>query len=295
MSLQPIPEMTDQARRHRYAVGYFESWDLASLQGVIDAAEAARSPVIIGFNGEFLSRPGRNAQERLDWYGALGRAAAESARVPCGFVFNECPCDGWVRQAVTTGFNLVMPADPGASLEDYTVRVAELTKYAHRHGVAVEAEIGELPFGSAGKVESGGGATEPDAAVEFVRQTGVDLLAVSVGNVHALTCGQRALDLDHLAVLHESVAAPLVLHGGSGIEKTSLRQALSHGVVKVNYGTILKQRYLAAVRLALKNDKRNPHHLLGYGGDGDMMVAGRRAIREVVLEKIEILGAKNRA
>ena len=74
------------------------------------------SPVIIGFNGEFLSRPERKAAERLSWYGALGRAAAIDASVPCGFIFNECAEDEWTRAAVTAGFNLVMPADPAASL-----------------------------------------------------------------------------------------------------------------------------------------------------------------------------------
>ena len=93
MPLEPIDLMMHRARGAGYAVGYFESWNLESLQGVIDAAEETRSPVIIGFNGAFLSGPDRLARERLAWYGALGRAAAESATVPCGFIFNECPDD----------------------------------------------------------------------------------------------------------------------------------------------------------------------------------------------------------
>ena len=125
MPLEPIDLMMHRARGAGYAVGYFESWNLESLQGVIDAAEQTRSPVIIGFNGEFLSGPDRLARERLAWYGALGRAAAESASVPCGLIFNECPEDDWVRQAVTSGFNLVMPADPEAPLAEYAERVAD--------------------------------------------------------------------------------------------------------------------------------------------------------------------------
>jgi len=95
MPLEPIGKLMAAARAGRYALGYFESWNLESLQGVIDAAESTRSPIIIGFNGDFLSRPGRRAAERLSWYGALGRAAAESAKVPVGFIFNECPNDEW--------------------------------------------------------------------------------------------------------------------------------------------------------------------------------------------------------
>ena len=119
MPLEPVPEMMRRAREGGYAVGYFESWNLESLYGVVEAAEAAQSPVIIGFNGEFLSRPERKAAERLSWYGALGRAAAMDAGFPCGFIFNECAEDEWTRAAVTAGFNLVMPADPAASYDAY--------------------------------------------------------------------------------------------------------------------------------------------------------------------------------
>jgi sugar/nucleoside kinase (ribokinase family) len=114
MPLTPINELVQNAREHQYAIGYFESWNLESLQGVLDAAEATRSPIIVGFNGEFLSHPGRKQAERLECYAALGKAAATSASVPCGLIFNECPNDEWVRNAVLAGFNLVMPADQGA-------------------------------------------------------------------------------------------------------------------------------------------------------------------------------------
>ena len=149
MPLEAIGPMMRRALEGGYAVGYFESWNLESLQGVIDAAEETRSPVILGFNGDFLSRSTRLATERLTWYAALGRAAAESASVPCGLIFNECPRDEWVRTAIEAGFNLVMPADPEAPAEDYTRRVAEITRLAHARGVAIEAELGELPRGAA--------------------------------------------------------------------------------------------------------------------------------------------------
>ena len=83
MPLEAIGPMMQRAVEGGYAVGYFESWNLESLQGVVDAAEETGSPVILGFNGDFLSRPARRAAERLAWYAALGRAAAESAGFIC--------------------------------------------------------------------------------------------------------------------------------------------------------------------------------------------------------------------
>ncbi|QEH33440.1 Fructose-bisphosphate aldolase [Aquisphaera giovannonii] len=297
MPLQLISQMVSQARAGGYAIGYFESWNLESLQGVLDAAESSRSPIIVGFNGDFLARPGRLAAERLGLYGALGRAAASEASVPCGFIFNECPDDGWVRKAVLSGFNLVMPADPSAPFEESVRRVAFLTQFAHEHGVAVEAELGVLPCGTGGADDHGHEAslTDPDLAARFVEETGVDLLAVSVGNVHIRLEGRGGLDLERLGRIAGRVPCGLVLHGGTGIEPESLRLAVGLGVVKVNFGTYLKQRYLAAIRSALRSDCPDPHRLLGIGGDEDVMTAGRIAVRDAVLERIGTLGCAGRA
>jgi ketose-bisphosphate aldolase len=288
MPLVPVGPMLERARQGRYAVGYFESWNLESLQGVVDAAEATRSPVILGFNGDFFSRPGRRAEERLEWYAALGRAAAESASVPCALIFNECPRDEWVRAAIGAGFNLVMPADPEAPPVEAMRRVAALVKLAHARGVAVEGEVGELPCG----VDDArhGETTDPERAAAFVAATGVDLLAVSVGNVHIKTDGEQGLDLDLLAAIRRRVAVPLVLHGGTGIGAQALREAVALGVTKVNYGTYLKQRYLGAVRATLSRSPDDPHRLLGLGGEDDVLVAGRLAVRDAVLERIGWLG-----
>jgi ketose-bisphosphate aldolase len=294
MPLESIDRLMQGCREGGYAVGYFESWNLESLQGVLDAAEQTRSPIIIGFNGEFLSREGRLAAERLALYAAMGRAAAESARVPCGLIFNECPNDSWVREAAAAGFNLVMPSDPHASYDDYTRRVKQIVGHCQAHGVAVEGEIGELPCTASGHVEGAGQPTDPALAEQFVRETGVDLLAVSVGNVHIHLGGAQDLDLDRLAAIHHRAAVPLVLHGGTGITATSLREAIGLGVAKVNYGTYLKQRYLKTLRAALSHEVSNPHEVLGLGGQRDVMVAGRLAVRDAVLERIDTLGCCGR-
>jgi fructose/tagatose bisphosphate aldolase len=196
MPLEPIGRLMQNAQAGKYAVGYFESWSLESLQGVMDAAEETRSPIIIGFNGEFLSsRAGANVGE-LALYGALGTVAAAQAHVPCGLIFNECADDAWVERAILSGFNLVMPADPAAKLQDYTRRVTRLTALAHRHGVAVEAEIDELPCGC-----GEGSLSDPEVALNFVTATGVDLLAISVGNEHIKLEGRAPLDLARLQAI----------------------------------------------------------------------------------------------
>jgi ketose-bisphosphate aldolase len=295
MPLESAVELLSHACRHNYAVGYFESWDMASLEGVIDAAEQSRAPAILGFNGEFLANSERVPPARLEWYAALGRAAAESASVPCAVMFNECPADAWVERAARLGFNLVMLADANASHADLTRRVAALVQTCHPRGVAVEAELGELPFGDKRHAGTNGSLTDPDVAAAFVEETGVDALAVSAGNVHILLNGQRDLDLAHLAAIRQKVHIPLVLHGGSGIAAASLAQAISLGVAKVNYGTYVKQRCLAAIHQAFPAAGANPHHALGGGGNADLLVVIRQTVRNAVLERIAVLGCCGRA
>jgi fructose/tagatose bisphosphate aldolase len=275
------------AEARRYALGYFESWNLESLQGVIDAAERTRSPTIIGFNGEFLSQRAGVTLEDLRLYAALGIAAAGKAKVPCGFMFNECSRDTWVEHAILSGFNLVMPADPKAEREDYRRRVARLTQLAHGHHVAIEADMEGDDHQDA--------AAYAEEAAAFVAATGVDLLAVSVGNEEIKLKGRAPLDLIRLAAVHQRVSVPLVLHGGTGIEDASIRQAIGFGVRKVNYGTYLKQRYLEGLRRALATNEENPHALMGDGSATDLMVIGRQVVCEAVLERIGLLGCAGKA
>jgi ketose-bisphosphate aldolase len=290
MPLESIGRLMQAAQQRNYAVGYFESWNLESLQGVIDAAEKANSPIIVGFNGDFLRRrPGATAQD-VTIYATLGIAVAKQARVPCGFVFNECSEDAWVKQAIVAGFNLVMLVDSKATLNDYKTRVMRLVALAHARGIAIEAEIDELPCGG-----REGSVSTPEAAADFVAATQVDLLAVSVGNEHIRLKGRIPLNLDRLREIHKRVSIPLVLHGGSGIADKSLKAAVLLGVRKINYGTYLKQRYLEILRHGLSRDQVNPHVLLGDGGEADLMVLGRAAVRDAVLERIEVLGCCGRA
>jgi fructose-bisphosphate aldolase class II len=290
MPLESIDRLMRKAERQSYAVGYFESWSLESIQGVIDAAEQTRSPVIIGFNGQFLSDRHGGAESEVLLYARLGQAVAQEAKVPCGLIFNECAKDSWVEMAISAGFGLVMLADPHATVPDYTRRVRRLTTMAHAKGAAIEAEVDELPHGS-----STGTLTDPKMAAEFVAQTDVDLLAISVGNEHVKLEGRAPLDLKRLEAIRKVLSIPLVLHGGSGVDDAALKSAIQIGVRKVNYGTYIKQRYLKAIRLALASSQEDPHALLGNNSPTDTIAIGRAAVRDAVLERIHLLGCADKA
>jgi ketose-bisphosphate aldolase len=297
MALVEMTGLLRHARENGYAVGYFEAWNLESLLAVRDAAESAGSPVIIGFNGKFLGNRARRLREDIFVYGSLGRAVAERSRVPMALILNEADDTRLLLDGLEAGFNVIM--HEGCALEE-SIRInASLVTAAHARGACVEAELGELPTaeGHAGSV-SGGAVTDPAEAEMFVARTGVDALAVSVGNVHVLEKGKSRIDTALLAQLVRRVPVPLVLHGGTGIEEESLRRAISLGVSKVNVGTVLRRAFINTLRDYLHGcevDSLDPGEVTSTGGEQDMLAAARARVAEEITRLMTVFGSAGRA
>ena len=294
MAIAHLTPMLADARRRGYAVCYCESWNLESLQAVIEAAEECRSPIIAGFNGAFLRHQTRSAPERLAYYAGF-RRALEQATVSVALLLNESDSLDQIREAIDLGFNCVMPENEGLAADVYEQFVRDVVAFAKPRNVWVEAQLGTLPCG--GNHSNGHASiTDPDSAREFAHRLGIDALAISIGNVHILTEGKAKLNLDALRAIGGRIDLPLVVHGGTSLTAEDLRAAIGHGVAKVNFGTVLKQAYLEAVRRALDRYRKpaSPHEFLGIGGPEDIMVAGREAVKNEVIRLIEICGSKNR-
>ena len=204
MPLAPLTTLLADARAHGYALGYFEAWDGYSLEAVVEAAEAERAPVIIG-TGCLLGHQPWFDGGGIELLGALGGEVARRARVPVALLLNETHTLEQSLRGLDAGFNAVMMHTGGLAYEDAVAAVAELVAAAHARGAAVEAELGNLPDAVHGTASS---LTDPAQAASFVEATGVDCLAVSVGNVHLLAHGSAEIDLDRLRAVHELVARP---------------------------------------------------------------------------------------
>src|SRR5208337_3265132 len=175
--------MMDDAERRGYAAGYFESWNMESLLAVADAAESARAPVILGFSGIALPRKDRVVPEHLADYAALGLAVCDRISVPACLLFNESPSYEWVVEAVQRGFGLVMFSDGEMGGDELADATRKVCRVAHAASVAVEGEPHSLP-GVAGDLLSAPGErqmTDAEGARRFVRDTGIDAIAVNVG------------------------------------------------------------------------------------------------------------------
>lgn len=286
MALATFAELMTDAERGGYAVGYFESWNLESLLAVCDAAEATRSPVLLGFSGIYLPHPERVVQEPLSLYASLGLEAIRKLSVPACLVFNESPNFEWVLEAIRLGFGLVMFSDETLNIDEQTEHVRRVVTAAHQAGVAVEGEAGSLPGvgGELSDLPDEFNLSDPDRAREFIEQTGVDAFAVNVGQAHLHGRKLVRLNLTRLAQLNKVLKVPLVLHGATSVARADLDEAIRLGIRKINVGSALKRAYFEAMRqvIAQTGDDYNPYEVVGSGLPGDVLTAGRLALQKTV-------------
>ncbi|MCP4167388.1 MAG: class II fructose-bisphosphate aldolase [Chloroflexi bacterium] len=299
MSLFSFQELMAEAAEGGYAVGYFESWNLESLLAVADAAEATRSPVILGFSGIFIPHPQRLVPDRLSTYAAMGLDVCRSVSVPTCLLFNESPYLDWVMDAIDCGFNLVMFSDEEMDGPEQTASIRKVVERAHLAGVAVEAEMAALPglAGELSTVPTDLNLTDPVAARTFADQTAVDALAVNIGQAHLHGHSSVRLDLDRLAALHRHVPVPLVLHGATSIARDDLAAVGRMGVGKINVGSIIKSTFFEAMRQksAQVGERYNPYDIIGSGFSSDVLTAGRVAMQQVVGDLMHLFGSAGRA
>lgn len=266
-----------QAAATGHALPGFVVYNLETVQGITAAAEAAGTPVLIQAGSSPFKHAGREALMRL----ALD-AAEDSATARLGVHLDHSRDLDEITACLETGYTSVMVDGSHLPFAENIALTKEAVRRARHHGAWVEAELGALPGDedvSTDAVATEAAMTDPVRAAEFVAATGVDALAVAVGNVHGFTRDPVRLDLDRLASLHELVPVPLVLHGASGLPVEELHGALARGVAKVNVNAELRRAYLEAVRTAL------PAALPGSDAVS-VWAAGRDAVRDTALEVI---------
>ena len=295
--LVPLPHLLAKARASGYALGYFEAWDSYSLEAVIEAAEAEQAPVILGFGCMMISQPWLDAGG-IEWLGSLGHTLAKRTCVPAALLLNEAQTYEECLAGMEAGFNTVMLDTSTWQLWPAMEQTRELVRVAHEQGVAVEAELGHLPDATEQGIDATLAAlTDPEEAALFVEQTGVDCLAVSIGNVHLLTNGFASIDIARLKAIYEHAGVPLVIHGGTGFPPQAVAEAIRAGAAKFNVGTILKKVFRAGVCdavLAL-DAAVNAHDVIGSHRQQDYLLEGKRRVRAKVQEFMQLYGSSGHA
>lgn len=296
MPLVPLQQILAKARSNGYAVGYFEAWDACSLEAVITAAEQESAPVILGFGAMMVDATWLESGG-IELLGAIGRSYASRSSVDVSLIFNEAHTLDQARRGIDAGFNAVMIDTHSWQTQDALVAVKELCRVAHQSGVAVEGELGSPAEATASGIDqSHASLTDPDEAARFVEETGVDCLAVSVGNVHILMDHEAAIDMGRLRSINERVDVPLVIHGGTSFPPDAVAPAIELGVAKFNVGTVIKHEFWTGLESAIRSVGAHPdvHQLLGSHKDSDVTTIAQKRMTAKVRSLIKQYGGSGR-
>jgi len=275
-----LPSVLVKARRGGYAVGAFNVYNLETVDAVLAGAVETRSPVIIAFGERYF----KNFPVRA--VAAIVKTMAQDSPVPVVLHLDHANRLESIEQAIGAGFTSVMIDGSKHPLEENIAVTRKAVALARPKGVSVEAELGRITRTGVAEEDL---FTDPAEAVEFMKRTGVDALAVSVGTVHGLYKGEPTLDLERLARIAMDVHAPLVLHGGSGVPEDLIRKAIRLGVAKLNINTEMSIAGVNAVR-AFLSARGNENTRLE-----ELMVEARDAMVGVVKRYIEFFGSAGKA
>jgi fructose-bisphosphate aldolase class II len=283
MALVNLKDVLDDAYQRKYAVGSFNVVNMEFLEAIIEAAEAKKSPAILALAEVHFK------YVNLENITPAIKEVARRASVPLVLHLDHGESFEAIMRALRAGFTSIMFDGSTLSLEENVTKTAEVVKMCHAVGVTVEAELGHV-----GGAEAGAGGepavealyTKVEEAVEFVRRTRVDALAVAIGTAHGLYRGKPRLDFERLAQLNDALRIPLVLHGGTGLTVEDFRRAIGLGVAKINFYTGMSVAACKSVREFLQSQPE----CVDYPG---MLKAGKEAIRSVVEEQMDVFMSAN--
>ena len=277
MSLVNMSALLREAQKHEYAIGSFSVANMEMVLGVVKAAEELRSPIILQI-----------AEVRLKYsplavIGPAMLAAAKRASVPVAVHLDHGLSLDCIKEALSLGFTSVMFDGSHLSLEDNMTMTREVISLAKPYGAAVEAEIGCVGGSEDGSEDIAMRCTSPDQAVEFVAGTGVDALAIAIGNAHGNYKFAPELRFDILCAVRDSVDVPLVLHGGTGIEPEDFVRCRKNGIKKINIATATFDSVERHVRQAYEAGSVNGYY--------DLHCAEIEGAYENAVKHIKIFGS----
>lgn len=269
MTLATLADVLQPALKNGHAVAGLVTLGWEDMRAYVAAAEAEEVPVIL------QAGPSCREHTPLPVLGAMFRYLAENASVPVvahldhGYTFDDC------KIAIESGFTSVMFDGSRKPLAGNIAETAAIAEMAHAAGVSCEGEIGFVGY-SGGEASAG---TDPEEAAQFARDTNVDAMAISVGNVHLQQDKEGGLDIERIRAIEAVTTVPLVIHGGSGVPMEQ-RRILSRGssVCKFNIGTELRMAFGMALRQSINSDPDRFDRVSILKDTHDPLVAATRAV-----------------
>lgn len=284
MPLVSSTPLLEKARKEGYAVVAFNVHTLEMLQGVVEAAEETRSPLILQTTVGTVKHLGP------EYVAAAARVAADVSNVPIALHLDHCTDFDLIVRCIRAGYTSVMIDASMHPFEEnvrQTQRVVEVAKAA---GVNIEAELGKVGGVEDDIVVAENEAlmADPAECAKFVELTGVPTLAPAIGTAHGIYKGEPKIDFDRIKRIADLVPLPLVLHGGSGIPEEQVKRCVSLGMAKMNVATELRIVFSDAIKavFAANPDENDPRKY---------MIPAKQALKEAAIEKMRLCGAIGRA
>ncbi len=283
MSFASLSDLLQPAQAGGYAVGGFTFTNFETAAAVVEETSAQCSPALLMIGPWELPLLGVAATV------AMAELVAAESPVPVCLHLDHATELGMVRQCIEAGFPSVMM---DASTHDFETNIRltrEVVQVAHARGVSVEGELGAVGRGDDWAVEGAPESvlTDPARAAEYVERTGIDALAVSIGNGHGIYVRRPELHFELLAAIRAAVSVPLVLHGGSGTPLDQLQRSIAGGICKVNVASELSRAFLNTIHAAVE----------GSGGKvwwTFVLADAKAAVRQVIERWIGELGSAGR-
>ena len=283
MPIVPMRELLDTALKNRYAVGAFNTNNLEYIQAILTAAEEMRSPVII-----------QAAESEVDYMNGfvftdIVKRVSAGMTIPIAIHLDHGPSYRTAMRCIRYGFSSVMFDGSKLPFEENIRITSDVVQAAHAVGVSVEGEIGLI--GGTDDVEGAGGEnalSDPLQCEEFVKRSGVDCFAASIGTAHGIYRSEPKLDMERLDEIVARTKVPIVLHGGSGVPQAQVVDAIGRGVAKINFSTVVRKAGIDQLKVTLSEE---PDQL------DWMAILGRTTakMKDAVKEMMAMVGSEGRA
>lgn len=282
-----VKDILEKAKNEGYAVGAFNTINLETTQGILKAAKEMKSPIIIQITEKTMDYAGGRMIFEI-----IRKLAEDYYReVPVGVHLDHGKSLEIVQRAVEIGISSVMYDGSRKEYVDNARITKSVVEYCHTKDVFVQGELGNIPYLSeqkSGEVDWDKYMTDPDLAKKFIEETGVDALAVAIGNAHDFFKERETPDWERLEKIRGLVNIPLILHGASDWDDGKATDAVKNGISCFNVDTNTRLAFTNALSQLFKNDEAglDPRKYLGEARD---------AITESVKKKIELFGSAGKA
>ena len=258
MSIISSNNMLKKAQREQYAIPAFNIHNLETMQVIVETVAEYQSPVILA------GTPGTYSYAGTENIIQIANELSKKHHVPLAVHLDHHEEFSDIANKINTGVRSVMIDGSHLPFDENITLVKQVVEYAHRYDVSVEAELGRLGGVEDDLIVDSKDAlyTNPAQAIEFVKKTNIDSLAIAIGTAHGLYKSEPKLDFDRLSEIRSVIDIPLVLHGASGVPDKDVRECIQRGICKVNIATELKIAFSDALKQYLlthpdANDPRN--------------------------------------